>query len=335
MTTHKLEITSLTVITLLAEVQNALVNGCNKTKLIHLCDRISAVTGIKRYPKKKPKSIHRQLLQEFIAYWLISDIWMDYEDFMFQYLQYFSSYEMLEDIEEDIENEVYIWQSAFDHAFPHLPVMEPPKYKAFDWVYYEEIELNCVVMAVKPTFWGYFYIICPDGVAGNELIILSEAKLEAGQMPTAVSITGLVWEYRTNGRLGPGIHRIPVETDPRVLEELGIGKTVVAHGRLTTVEDAVLWRDEWLYSIPRVNYVRYDDLTFVPDLDTLPVLLKETKEHGTTIWQLDKNRLIIQFWETNEMGLYRQTTEVTHHTELAQRFPEYMSVLRLLKPLGQ
>ncbi|MEH1909339.1 hypothetical protein [Nostoc sp.] len=320
MTTYKLETTSPTVIILLADVQNALVNGCNKTKLIHLCDRISAITGIKRYPKKEPKSIHRQLLQEFIAYWLISDIWMDYKDFMSQYLQYFRSSKML----EDIENEVCIWQSAFDHAFPHLPVMEPPKYKVFDWVYYEEIDLNCVVVAVKPTYYGYFYIICPDGVAGYKQIILPEAELEAGQMPTAVSITGVVWEYRTNGRLGPGIHRIPVETDPRVLEELGIGKTVVAHGRLTIVEDAVLWHDEWLYSIPRVNYVRYDDLTFVPDPDTLPVLLKETKEHGTTIWQLDKDRLIIQFWETNEMGLYRQTTEVTRYTELAQRFPEYI-----------
>lgn len=37
MTTHKLEITSLIVITLLAEVQNALVNGCNKTKHLAKC----------------------------------------------------------------------------------------------------------------------------------------------------------------------------------------------------------------------------------------------------------------------------------------------------------
>nr|WP_322719682.1 hypothetical protein [Nostoc sp. ChiQUE02]MDZ8232720.1 hypothetical protein [Nostoc sp. ChiQUE02] len=321
MTTHKLETTSPTVIVLLAEVQNALVNGCNKTKLIHLCDRISAVTGIKSYPKKEPKSIHRQLLQEFIAYWLVSDIWMNHKDFMYQYLQYFRSSEML----EDIENEVCIWQSAFDHAFPHLPVMEPPKYKAFDWVYYEEIDLNCVVAAVKPTSCGYFYIICPNGVAGEERIILPEAELKAGQMPTAVSITGVIWEYRTNGCLMPSSHRISVETNPRVLEELGIGKTVVAHRRLTTVEDAVLWHDEWVYSIPQISGVKYDELTFVPpDLDTLPVLLKETKEHGTTIWQLDKDRLIIQYWETNEMGMYKQTTEVIHHTELAQRFPEYM-----------
>lgn len=223
-----------------------------------------------------------------------------------------------------VATKLNIWQSAFDHAFPHLPVMEPPKYKALDWVYYEEIDLNCVVVAVKPTYCGYFYIICPDGVAGDKQIILPEAELEAGQMPTAVSITGVIWEYRTNGCLMPSSHRISVETDPRVLEEFGIGKTVVAHGRLTTVEDAVLWHDEWVYSIPLISRVKYDELTFVPDLDTLPVLLKETKEHGTTIWQLDKDRLIIQFWERGEMDLYRQTTEVTHHTELAQRFPEYI-----------
>ena len=143
-------------------------------------------------------------------------------------------------------------------------------------------------------------------------------------MPTAVSITGVVWEYRTNGCLMPSSHRISVETDPRVLEEFGIGKTVVAHGRLTTVEDAVLWHDKWVYSIPLISGVKYDELTFVPDLDTLPVLLKETKEHGATIWQLDKDRLIIQYWKTIGMGRYWQTTEVTHHTELAQRFPEYI-----------
>lgn len=323
MKTHKLEINNAKVITLLTNVKDALLNGCTKTQLIDLGKRISVVTGIKYYPKREPKYIHRQLLQEYIAYYLISNIWMDYKDFVPQYLEYFRSSEML----EDIENEVYIWQSAFDHAFPHLPVMEPPKYKAFDWVYYEEIDLNCVVVAVKPTYCGYFYIICPDGMAGGKLIILPEADLEAGQMPTAVSITGVVWEYRTNGCLGPGIHRIPVETDPRVLEEFGIGKTVIAYSRLGTVKDAVLWNGNWVYyidSTPPFD-AKYDDLTFVPDLDTLPVLLKETKEHGTTIWQLDKDRLIVQYWQPNEMGYWlKQTTEVINHTELAQRFPEYM-----------
>lgn len=331
MTTHKLETTNPTVIILLAEVQNALLNDCNKTKLIHLCDRISAVTGIKRYPKSQPKFIHRQLLKEYIAYWLISDIWINQNDFMLQYLQFFSGAEMI----EDIENEVCIWQSAFDRALVHLPVMEPPKYKAFDWVYYEEIDLNCVVAAVKPTYCGYFYIICPDGLAGNERIILPETELEAGQMPIAVSITGMVWEYRPNGCLMATRNRIAVETDPHVLEELGIGKTVIVHRRLTTVEDAVLWYDEWVYCVPEISGVRYDDLTFVPDLDTLPLLLKETKEHGTTIWQLDKDRLIIQFWETIGMGRYWQTTEVIHYTELGQRFPQYMQLLGSFKPLEQ
>lgn len=329
MKTHKLEINSPKVITLLADVKNALSNGCSKAQLIDLGNRIYAVTGIKRYPTKEPKSIHRQLLQEFIAYWLISDIWMDYEDFVPQCLEYFSSPEM----GKDIELEVYIWQSGFDHAFPHLPVMEPPKYKAFDWVYYEEIDLNCVVSAVKPTCCGYFYIICPNGLGGDERIILSEADLEPGQMPTAVSITGVVWEYRTDSKLSASSHRIAVETDARVLEEFGIGKTVIVFGRLATVKDAVLWNDNWVYYIDSTPpfSAKYNDLTFVPDLDTLPVLLKEIKEHGATIWQLGKDRLIIQYWQPNEMGyLLRQTTEVINHTELAQRFPEYIEALRLI-----
>lgn len=318
----KLETDNPIIISLFAEVQDALLKGCKKARMLDLCERISAVTGIKSHSKSEPKYIHEFFLKEYLAYYLISDIWIDKNDFLSHYMQFFNSPEL-----DENEVEVRIWESAFDNAFPNLPAMSKPKYKALDWVYCQEIEINCVVAAIKPTFRGYFYIICPHGLQGKERIIVPEVELEPGQMPTAVSITGVVWEYRDNGNLVTSMRRIPVETDSRVLEKFGIGKTVIVYGRLTTVEDAVLWNGEWVYSVPQICGISYNQLTFIPDLDTLPILLKETKEHDVTIWQLDKDKLIIQYCQPIGIrDLVQQTIEVINPKQLAQRFPEYMHI---------